>query len=217
MRKPPLRKPPGAGSRAVSRDESALWHQVMDDVEPLPGGVDADDVPAPETGPEIHASDVAGKKPKPPARPPRPTPAPALPPASPPEPPPEPAKEPELRHGEAPGLEKRTKTRMRRGQVDIEATLDLHGLTQAEAHRALGAFLHGSRSAGRRTVLVITGKGGGKDLGSGRGGPGSGVLRDAVPRWLNEGPNRRMIRGFSHAAPKDGGQGALYVLLKRLG
>ena len=106
---------------------------------------------------------------------------------------------------------------MRRGQMDIEATLDLHGLTQAEAHRALGAFLHGSRSAGRLTVLVITGKGGGKDLGSGRGGPGSGVLRDAVPRWLNEGPNRRMIRGFSHAAPKDGGQGALYVLLKRLG
>ena len=45
------------------------------------------------------------------------------------------------------------------------------------------AFLHGSRSAGRLTVLVITGKGGGKDLGSGRGGLGSGVLRDAVPRW----------------------------------
>jgi|TARA_Y100000294_G_scaffold153626_1_gene152684 DNA-nicking Smr family endonuclease len=93
--------------------------------------------------------------------------------------------------------------------MDIEATLDLHGLTQAEAHRALGAFLRGSRSAGKRTVLVITGKGGVK-------GSERGVLRDAVPRWLNEGPNRRMIRGFSFAAPKDGGQGALYVLLKRL-
>ena len=66
-------------------------------------------------------------------------------------------------------------------------------------------------------VLHLTGKGGGKDLGSGRGGLVSGVLRDAVPRWLNEGPNRRIIRGFSHAVPKDGGQGALYVLLKRLG
>ncbi len=95
--------------------------------------------------------------------------------------------------------------------MDIEATLDLHGMTQAEAHRALGAFLHGSQSAGKRTVRVITGKGGGKSLGSGRG-----VLRDSVPRWLNEGPNRRMIRGFSFAAPKDGGEGALYVLLKRL-
>lgn len=94
--------------------------------------------------------------------------------------------------------------------MDIEATLDLHGLIQAEAHRALGAFLHGSRSAGKRTVLVITGKGGVKDS-------ERGVLRDAVPRWLNEGPNRRMIKAFSFAAPKDGGEGALYVLLKRLG
>lgn len=201
MRKTPPRKP----ARAVSQDERALWRQVMDDVEPLPDA--AGDAPGPETGPQIHVPGEAGKKPKPPARPPRPMPAPALPPAS----PPGPAKQPELRHGEAPGLEKRTKTRMRRGQMDIEATLDLHGMTQAEAHRALGAFLHGSQSAGRRTVRVITGKGGGKDSGSGRG-----VLRDAVPRWLNEGPNRRMIRGFSHAAPKDGGQGALYVLLKRL-
>ncbi|MCH2327201.1 MAG: hypothetical protein MK294_08160, partial [Rhodospirillales bacterium] len=89
----------------MSRDESALWRQGMDDVEPLPGG-NADDVPAPETGPEIHTPDVAGKKSKAPARPPRPTPAPALPPASPPEPSPGTAKEPELRHGEAPGLEK---------------------------------------------------------------------------------------------------------------
>ncbi len=205
MRKTPPRKP----ARAVSRDESALWRQVMDDVEPLPDGVDGGggDAPESETGPEIHVPGQAGKKPKPPEPSPRPRmPMPARPVA-----PPGPAKEPELRHGEAPGLEKRTKTRMRRGQMDIEATLDLHGMTQAEAHRALGDFLHGSQSAGRRTVRVVTGKGGGKDTGSGRG-----VLRDAVPRWLNEGPNRRMIRGFSHAAPKDGGEGALYVLLKRL-
>ena len=210
----------------MSTDESALWRQVMDDVEPLPDGVngggDGDGAPESETGPEVHAPGGAGKKPKPPEppEPPEPStrpPGPITPrPVAPPGPPPGPPKEPELRHGEAPGLEKRTKTRMRRGQMDIEATLDLHGMTQAEAHRALGAFLHGSQSAGKRTVRVITGKGGGKDLGSGRGGPGRGVLRDAVPGWLNEGPNRRMIKGFSHAAPKDGGQGALYVLLKRL-
>ena len=113
--------------------------------------------------------------------------------------------EPELRHGEAPGLDKRTRTRLRRGQVDIEATIDLHGLTRTEAHRALNAFLEGSQNAGRRSVLVITGK----------GSRGEGVLRDSVPHWLNAEPNRRMIRAFSHAAPKDGGQGALYVLLKR--
>ena len=99
--------------------------------------------------------------------------------------------------------------------MDIEATLDLHGMTQAEAHRALGGFLHRSQGAGKRTVRVITGKGGGKDLDSKRAGPGRGVLRDAVPRWLNEGPNRRMIKAFSHAAPTDGGEGALYLLLKR--
>ncbi len=63
-----------------------------------------------------------------------------------------------------------------------------------------------SRDADRRRVLVITGKG--RDF-------GEGVLRDAVPRWLNEDSIRPMIRAFSHAAPKHGGEGALYVLLKR--
>ena len=89
--------------------------------------------------------------------------------------------------------------------ANSEATIDLHGLTRTEAHRALNAFLEGAQEAGRRSVLVITGK----------GSRGEGVLRDSVPHWLNAEPNRRMIRAFSHAAPKDGGQGALYVLLKR--
>jgi len=102
-------------------------------------------------------------------------------------------------------LDWRTRTRLRRGQVDIDATIDLHGLTQTEAHRALNVFLQGAQDAGRRSVLVITGK----------GSRGEGVLRDSVPNWLNAEPNRRMIRAFSHAAPKDGGLGALYVLLKR--
>ncbi|MCH7935857.1 MAG: Smr/MutS family protein [Proteobacteria bacterium] len=194
----------------MSKDESALWRHVMDDVEPLPDG--GGDAPAPETGPEIPVPGEAGKPPKTPPRMRMPMPSPGPLPGT--------HQEPELRHGEAPGLEKRTKIRMRRGRMDIEATLDLHGMTQEQAHRALGAFLHGSRSAGKRTVLVITGKGGGRDVDSGRGGPGGatgrGVLRDAVPRWLNEGPNRRMIRGFSFAGPKDGGEGALYVLLKRV-
>jgi len=94
---------------------------------------------------------------------------------------------------------------MRRGQVDIEARIDLHGMTQDEAHQALSEFLQDSFSAGRRTVLAITGKGAG----------GEGVLRYAAPKWLNEASNREMIRGFSHAAPKHGGAGALYILLKR--
>ncbi|MFQ5763309.1 MAG: Smr/MutS family protein [Rhodospirillales bacterium] len=84
--------------------------------------------------------------------------------------------------------------------------IDLHGLTQAEAHRALTAFLHGSRDAGRRAVLVITGKG---------SGTGGGVLQGAVPQWLNEAAIRPMIRAFAHAPPRRGGEGALTVLLKR--
>ena len=83
--------------------------------------------------------------------------------------------------------------------------MDLHGMTQDQAHRALNAFLQASQDAGRRTVLVITGKGAG----------GEGVLRAAVPRWLNEGAARGMVHAFSHAAPKDGGEGALYIMLKR--
>jgi len=71
----------------------------------------------------------------------------------------------------------------------------------------LGAFLSNQQAAGRRCILVITGKG------SGSGG--SGVLRAQVPHWLNEGGNRELVLAFDYARPRDGGQGALYVLLKR--
>ena len=115
---------------------------------------------------------------------------------------------PELRHDAQPGLDKRTAARLRRGQLPVEGRIDLHGLTQDEAHRALSAFLDASLAAGRRCVLVITGKGLGPD--------GSvGVLRAAVPRWLNEAGIRRHVLAFQQAQPRDGGGGALYVLLKR--
>jgi DNA-nicking Smr family endonuclease len=97
--------------------------------------------------------------------------------------------------------------KLRRGQLPIEARIDLHGMTQIEAHRALGAFLSNQQAAGRRCVLVITGKG------SGNGS--SGVLRSQVPRWLNERGNRELMLAFDYARPQDGGEGALYVLLKR--
>jgi DNA-nicking Smr family endonuclease len=91
----------------------------------------------------------------------------------------------------------------------VEGRLDLHGMTQAEAHPALTDFLAGAQDAGKRCVLVITGKGLRPD---GR----AGVLRDAVPGWLNSPPNRRRILSFTPATPADGGTGALYILLKRL-
>lgn len=107
-----------------------------------------------------------------------------------------------------PGIDKRTAQRLGRGQLEIEARLDLHGLTQDEAHARLAGFIRRSAAAGKRCVLVITGKGF-KPTGE------TGVLRQSVPRWLNEPEMRRAIVALRHAQPKDGGEGALYVLLRR--
>ena len=114
---------------------------------------------------------------------------------------------PPLQAGRIDGLDKRTAQRLRRGQMPIEARLDLHGLTQAEAHHALNGFLGDAQAAGKRSVLVITGKG--------RVDQGYGVLRRAVPHWLNLPHNRGRIIAVHDAQPRDGGSGALYVLLKK--
>lgn len=115
---------------------------------------------------------------------------------------------PRLDHDAQPGLDKATAQKMRRGKIRPQRRLDLHGLTQDEARRALTAFLRAAQEAGCRDVLVITGKGVKKD--------GSiGVLRARAPGWLNAPENRRRIVAFSYAAPKDGGEGALYIRLKK--
>ena len=111
-------------------------------------------------------------------------------------------------HGKGDGLDRASQRKMRRGKVAIEGRLDLHGMTQTEAHRNLVGFLERAYLSDKRTVLVITGKGFSR-LGE------PGILRQAVPRWLNEMPMQGWIRGFDHAAPPDGGEGALYILLRR--
>lgn len=111
----------------------------------------------------------------------------------------------ELKHGAAADLDKRTLIRLRRGQMPIDGMVDLHGHTQEQAHRLLESFLAASCLGGRRCVLIITGK----------GTRSEGVLRAAVPHWLNQPPNRERILAFCHAGPTHGGEGALYVLLKR--
>ena len=115
---------------------------------------------------------------------------------------------PELSHGARTGLDKSSAKKLNKGQHAIEAHLDLHGMTQQQAHVALTFFIEASFEARKRCVLVITGKG----L---RLGGSVGVLRLAVPRWLNEEPNRSRVLAFSYATLKDGGEGALYVMLKR--
>ena len=149
------------------------------------------------------------EEPLPPRAAPPPKPAKARPliqPAPPPTPaPPRPSA---LSHGDLSRMDKRTADRFRRGQMRLDGRLDLHGMVQAEAHRALIGFIYRSWEQGRRCVLVVTGKG----L---RSEDGTGVLRRMVPRWLNDPGLRGMILSFTHAQPRDGGDGALYVLLKR--
>ena len=119
---------------------------------------------------------------------------------------------PDLEPGRAAGLDRRNLERLRRGKLPVEATIDLHGDTQAVAHRRLEAFLARAQAGGRRCVLVITGKG---RLGRGEGGQEPGVIRANLPRWLNEAPNRDRVLAFAQAQPAHGGAGAFYVLLKR--
>jgi DNA-nicking Smr family endonuclease len=112
---------------------------------------------------------------------------------------------PELGHGRATGIDRRSSERLHRGRLPIEGRLDLHGMTQAAAAERLAGFIERSEAAGKRCLLVITGKG----LANG------GILRDQVPRWLNLPPNRGRVLAFDYARPQHGGSGALYVLLKR--
>ena len=118
---------------------------------------------------------------------------------------PAPKAKPPLDAGRIADLDKRTGERFKRGEMAIDAKIDLHGLTQAEAHDKLQGFLAKAAAGGKRCVLIVTGKGAG----------GWGVLRDAVPRWLNEPEMRRYLLAFSLAQSRHGGAGALYALLKR--
>jgi DNA-nicking Smr family endonuclease len=102
-------------------------------------------------------------------------------------------------------LDRRSWLRLKRGRVEVQRRLDLHGQTQAQAHRRLQVFVAEAAAGGCRCVLIVTGKG----LETG------GTLRRMVPRWLNEEPNRARVVAFTPAQPRDGGTGALYVLLRR--
>lgn len=178
----------------TGRDDGGLWKAVTKDVKPIKRPA------SPRVRPEALPTPAPGKATKQDATPARPA-APARP-----KPPPAPPRR-ELSHGQAAGVDKRTLERLRRGQLPVEAEIDLHGHTQDEAHHVLNAFIAGHSAAGRRCVRVITGKGSFRE--------GGGVLKTAVPRWLNEPPLQDSILAFAHARRDDGGEGALYVLLRR--
>jgi DNA-nicking Smr family endonuclease len=166
--------------RQPTPEELALWRRAMGETTPLPEGT----TPAPPVEPPLVAAARRERR----------------------------APQNQARRSSAAldphrpiGLDRRTWLRLKRGQVAIEQTLDLHGRTQDEAHAALGRFLAAARTTGCRCVLVVTGK----------GLSGGGTLRHMVPRWLNEGANREHIVAFSPAQARHGGGGALYVLLRR--
>jgi len=135
-------------------------------------------------------------------------------------------------HGALPAVEPKLLKDIRRGQVAIDATLDLHGETQARAYPMLERFLSVARTRGNRIILVITGSGVKRQvLGSRPFGAGDdtqtvrpndlynrqepGVLKRALPQWLSAAPIRDWVVGYSGAAPQHGGAGAFYVVLRR--
>lgn len=193
-----------AGKRRLTEDELALWQVVAKSVTPLKRRR-AKKPAASEEGVAAKAAPAAkappGKQPKRPKGP-APVPAPTI--AA---PKPLPPLTPTPAPGAMPGIDKRQGERFRRGQMPIEGKIDLHGRTQAEAHDALQHFVERAFKAGKRQLLVITGKGMTQSK--------SGILKTNVPRWLNEAPMRRLILAISQARPEHGGEGALYVLLKR--
>jgi DNA-nicking Smr family endonuclease len=112
-------------------------------------------------------------------------------------------------------LERRLKRRVARGREPIEARLDLHGMTQVQAHGALLRFLRLAQSDGAKTVLVVTGKGSGGRSRNGERDGERGVLRRQVPMWLALPEFRLFVVGFDDAHAGHGGEGALYVRLRR--
>jgi DNA-nicking Smr family endonuclease len=179
--------------RTPDPKERELWRAAMRDVRPLRGHKTAkpktEDAPsaAPKPAePKARAAKPAVAAPPPPAKP----------------------EPPELAVGRIADVDKRLAERLRRGQLPIEGKLDLHGLSQQEAHDQLTGFIALSQKQGRRCILVVTGKGAWRE--------GAGILREMVPRWLNERLNRARVLAIAQAQPQHGGAGALYILLKRL-
>lgn len=187
--------------RSLTEDERKLWRVAMKDTRPLD----------PEkTAPlsDMPAAEQPSPSPKPALVAPKPLPVPVR---------PRPAEPPPLT-----GLDRRLSQRLARGQIEVEATLDLHGHSQERAYTVLLDFLARARSRGIRCVLVITGKGASPYARHTLHGVSfyevperQGVLRGAVPRWLNEDAFRLHASGFQPAHPKHGGGGAFYVWLRK--
>lgn len=114
----------------------------------------------------------------------------------------------------SPNMDKRNFDRLKKGKLRVDGKIDLHGMTLAQAHPALNAFVHDAHMSGKRLLLVITGKGkSGRD--DGIIPVLRGVLKHQVPQWLNMMPLAPMVLQVTQATQKHGGTGAYYVYLRR--
>lgn len=175
-------------------DDAELFRRVLADAKPIKQRRPRPEHPAAKAGRKI------AEKAPPPQKSAR------VPARKPPPPPLEPRPVKTLASGDYSGLDRRTADRFRRGKLPIDARLDLHGLYQDAAHHALNDFILSCAAAGKRKVLVITGRGSRE---------GSGVLRERLPQWLNQPPCREHVVSFTTARPQHGRDGAFYVLLRR--
>lgn len=107
-----------------------------------------------------------------------------------------------------------TEKKLKRGEIEIEARLDLHGQARVQAYDALVAFLLKAYANGKKCVLVITGKGA-PSRESGQEGRQYGVLRENLPEWLKSPPLDAIVLKTQEAHPRHGGKGAFYVLLRK--
>lgn len=165
-------------------EDKKLWAQVAASVKPLAGRKKKIAVAAAKPAPRVPIKAL------PPAKPVRTTTAAQVKPVTPPRAP-------------NPGFDTSTATKLKKGELPIEGRIDLHGMTQEKAFEALHGFINRAARAGKRTLLVITGKGSVKT---------GGVLRRNLPLWLE---GRADILAITPAAPKDGGSGAFYIRLRK--
>jgi DNA-nicking Smr family endonuclease len=183
--------PPPRRKRGLSEEERALWESVAKQTKPLRKKPRAVKVEAHSPDADAPAV-VMATAPK------------SLPFAKTSRARPEPLPAPPL----AP-LGRRERSQLSRGRKQIDARLDLHGMTQTRAHGALSGFLQRAHRDGLTFVLVITGKG---KIGA---ESERGVLRRQVPQWLSLPEFRALVVGFEEAHIGHGGEGALYVRIRR--
>jgi DNA-nicking Smr family endonuclease len=177
-------------------DGAALWEKVVETAAPLKRGRNA---ASPK--PAKSAAPVAKAKPPHVPRPAQPAPKPA----------------PKLAYvPRVEPLDRQTSRQLDKGKLEVEARLDLHGMRQRDAHAQLRRFLKTAQARGLKHVLVITGKGAEQEASkSFYEEEERGVLRNAVPHWLAEPELAALVVSFSQAPRRLGGDGALYVRLRR--